>query len=197
MAFILATPHSSAFLSPGVPVTREPTSSLNSVRYSNACESIIPSPAIFTSAGFVPSSSGPLGAGRLSALAVHAPPKQNPNAITVTPTNTPRICSLLAPLAQSNSITHSDAPPPFGFFGLSTLASSEFAISNHIPSRTSILKIANSSLPLLWELCASAFRFSSFFANSTFRTVHIQQHFSTCLFTHFPPRPTLPASPSC
>src|SRR5713226_4643621 len=109
MAFIFATPHSSALLSAGDPVTREPMSSLSSVRYWNARESIIPSPAIFTSAGFVPSSSGPLGAGRLSARAVHAPPKQNPIATTVTATNRRRICSLLAPLAQSNSITHSDA----------------------------------------------------------------------------------------
>src|SRR6267378_7185771 len=107
MAFILATPHSSAFLSAGVPVTRDPMSSLSSVRYWKACESIIPSPAILMSAGFVPSSSGPFGAGRLSARAVHAPPKENPSATT--PAKTRRIRFLLMPFAQTDSITVSDA----------------------------------------------------------------------------------------
>src|SRR6267143_2735356 len=97
MAFILATPHSSAFLSAGVPVTRAPMSSLSSVRYWKACESIIPSPAILTSAGFVPSSSGPFGVGRLSARAVHAPPKENPIATTAASAKTRRISSLPAP----------------------------------------------------------------------------------------------------
>src|SRR6266568_1747464 len=109
MALILAMPHSSAFLSPGVPVTREPTSSLNSVRYSNACESISPSPAIFTSAGFVPSSSGPFGAGLLSARSVCAPNPHRPSVTTATPVKTLRIHPLLAPLAHTNSTTHSDA----------------------------------------------------------------------------------------
>src|SRR5467141_1388305 len=97
IAFILATPHSSAFLSAGVPVTRDPMSSLSSVRYWKACESIIHSPAILMSAGFVPSSSGPFGAGRLSARAVHAPPKENASATTPTPAKTRRISSLPAP----------------------------------------------------------------------------------------------------
>src|SRR6266403_2252443 len=97
MAFILATPHSPAFLSAGDPVTRDPISSLSSVRYWKACESIIPSPAILTSAGFVPSSSGPVGAGRLSARAVHAPPKENASATPPTPAKTRRISSLPAP----------------------------------------------------------------------------------------------------
>src|SRR6266576_2814916 len=97
IAFILATPHSSAFLSTGVPVTREPMSSLSSVRYWKACESIIPSPAILTSAGFVPSSSGPFGAGRLSARAVHAALKENPSATAATPVKTRRIRILLTP----------------------------------------------------------------------------------------------------
>src|SRR6266704_1189590 len=109
MALILAMPHSSAFLSPGVPVTREPTSSLNSVRYSNACESISPSPAIFTSAGFVPSSSGPFGAGLLSARSVCAPTPHRPSVTTATPVKTLRIHPLLAPLAHTTSTTHSDA----------------------------------------------------------------------------------------
>src|SRR6266566_737037 len=108
IAFILATPHSSAFLSAGVPVTREPMSSLSSVRYWKACESIIPSPAILTSAGFVPSSSGPFGAGRLSARAVHAPPKENPSATAAAPAKTHRIRLLLTPFAQTDSITVSD-----------------------------------------------------------------------------------------
>src|SRR6266576_3707424 len=108
IAFILATPHSSAFLSTGVPVTREPMSSLSSVRYWKACESIIPSPAILTSAGFVPSSSGPSGAGRLSARAVHAPLKENPSATAAAPAKTRRIHILLTPFAQTDSITVSD-----------------------------------------------------------------------------------------
>jgi hypothetical protein len=37
-------------------------SSLSSVKNSNACEFISPSPAIFTNAGSVPSSDGPFGA---------------------------------------------------------------------------------------------------------------------------------------
>src|SRR5712692_9374986 len=127
MAFIFATPRSSALLSAGDPVTREPMSSLSSVRYWNARESIIPSPAIFTSAGFVPSSSGPFGAGRLSARAVHAPPKQNPIATTVAATNRRRICSLLAPLAHTNSITHSDDAIRF----LSAVARNRFPGLHH------------------------------------------------------------------
>src|SRR3984893_53701 len=60
MARILAMPQSMAFCASGVPVTRAPTLSLSSVKYWNACEFIMPSPAIFVSAGLVPSSSGPL-----------------------------------------------------------------------------------------------------------------------------------------
>src|SRR5882762_10021018 len=109
MAFILATPHSSAFLSAGVPVTRAPMSSLSSVRYWKACESIIPWPAILTSAGFVPSSSGPLGVGRLSAHAARPAPKENPSATTATAVKTRRIRFLLTPSAHPNSTTLSDA----------------------------------------------------------------------------------------
>src|SRR6266700_1423794 len=108
MAFILAAPHSSAFRSEGDPVTRAPMSSLSSVRYWKACESIIPSPAILTSDGFVPSSSGPFGIGRLSARAINAPLKEHPSATTATPANARRIRFLLALFAQTNSITHSD-----------------------------------------------------------------------------------------
>src|SRR5438132_7577425 len=111
MAFILATPHCSAFLSAGDPVTREPMSSLSSVRYWKACESIIPSPAILTSAGFVPSSSGPFGTGRLSACAVHGPPKHNPNAATANLSTTRPIRILLTPLPQTDSLTLSAALP--------------------------------------------------------------------------------------
>src|SRR5580704_2154623 len=69
IAFILPTPQSTAFCAAGVPVTRPPISSLNSVRYSKACESIVPSPAIFTSAALVPSSYAPLGATSVFAFA--------------------------------------------------------------------------------------------------------------------------------
>src|SRR6266513_1870063 len=105
MAFILATPHCSAFLSAGDPVTREPMSSLSSVRYWKACESIIASPAIFTSAGLVPSSSGPFGAGRLSARAIPAPPQENPSATTATLAKICRIGLLLTPSGHTDSIT--------------------------------------------------------------------------------------------
>src|SRR5215472_14123330 len=46
MDFIFAAPHSSALRSAGVPVTRPPMSSLNSVRNPMAWEFIIPSPAM-------------------------------------------------------------------------------------------------------------------------------------------------------
>src|SRR6266566_4518252 len=105
MAFILATPHCSAFLSAGDPVTREPMSSLSSVRYWKACESIIASPAIFTSAGLVPSSSGPFGAGRLSARVIPAPPQKNPSATTATLAKIRRIGLLLTPSGHTDSIT--------------------------------------------------------------------------------------------
>src|SRR5438445_1584654 len=111
MAFILATPHCSAFLSAGDPVTREPMSSLSSVRYWKACESIIASPAIFTSAGFVPSSSGPFGAGRLSARAIPAPPQENPSATTATLAKIRRICLLPHAFRAQETLSRSrDAP---------------------------------------------------------------------------------------
>src|SRR2546421_10503554 len=105
MAFIFPAPQSCAFRSDGVPVTRAPMSSLSSVRYWKACESIIASPAIFTSAGFVPSSSGPFGAGRLSARAIPAPPQENPSATTVTLAKIRRIRLLLTPSGHTDSIT--------------------------------------------------------------------------------------------
>src|SRR2546427_3655720 len=143
MAFILATPHSSAFLSAGVPVTRDPMSSLSSVRYWKACESIIPSPAILMSAGFVPSSSGPFGAGRLSARAVHAPPKENPSATT--PAKTRRIAFSLClsrrqtlSLCQTrkawNRFRGASAPPyPFGIGEASRPTAGRMALPLPVP----------------------------------------------------------------
>src|SRR6266478_3173081 len=83
MPRILAMPQSTAFCASGVPVTRAPTLSLSSVKYSNACEFIIPSPAIFVSAGLVPSSSGPLN--RSSPSAICAAPR-SPHPSTAVPT---------------------------------------------------------------------------------------------------------------
>src|SRR5262249_44853354 len=81
MDFIFPAPHSSALRSPGEPVTRAPTSSLSSVKNSNACAFISPSPAIFTSAGMVPPSLGPFPA----SLSARTPPAQpNIPATTVT-----------------------------------------------------------------------------------------------------------------
>jgi hypothetical protein len=59
--FILASPQLRAFWSCEEPVTRAPMSSLSSVRYSNAWESIAPFPAILTSPDFVLSPSALLG----------------------------------------------------------------------------------------------------------------------------------------
>src|SRR6266403_94827 len=70
----------------------------------------IPSPAIFTSAGFVPSSFGPFADGLSLARTVQAPAPKKPNATTATPAKTPRIAALLAPFARTDSITLSDAP---------------------------------------------------------------------------------------
>src|SRR5713101_8101535 len=118
MAFILATPHSSAFRSPGVPVRRAPTSSLNSVRNWNACELSNPSPAIFTSAGFVPSSCGPFGTGFSFAHNVCAPLRQTPSAKTAAPRKTVRIpISPCATTAHKNSTTLSDAAAANPFHG--------------------------------------------------------------------------------
>src|SRR5215472_109696 len=108
MDFIFAAPHSSALRSAGVPVTRPPMSSLSSVRKPKACEFIIPSPAIRVRAGFVPSSSGPLGAVRLSALS-GAPAALRQAATTANFTKTRCISSLLAPLALNKTTMHSDA----------------------------------------------------------------------------------------
>src|SRR5712692_6829999 len=118
MAFILATPHSSDLRSPGVPVRRAPTSSLNSVRNWNACELSNPSPAIFTSAGFVPSSSGPFGAGFSFAHNVCAPPRHAPTAKTAAPPKTGHIpISPCATTAHKNSTTLSDAAAANPFHG--------------------------------------------------------------------------------
>src|SRR5216683_1799523 len=172
MAFILATPHCSAFLSAGVPVTRAPISSLSSVRYWKACESIIPSPAIFTSAGFVPSSSGPFGAGRLSARTIHAPLTELPSITTAALAKTPRIRFLLAPFAHINSTTLSNAPAAIQFLRTClSLLSYEISILNPLSSSLQALR--------------------------AYRAVHIRQRGRSHLFTHLRPRPTLPARPSC
>src|SRR6266446_1332341 len=70
----------------------------------------MPSPAIFTSAGLVPSSFGPFAAGLSLARSVQAPAPKKPTVTTATPAKTPRIAALLAPFARTNSITLSDAP---------------------------------------------------------------------------------------
>src|SRR5437660_548859 len=182
MAFILATPHCSAFLSAGDPVTREPMSSLSSVRYWKACESIIASPAIFTSAGFVPSSSGPFGAGRLSARAVHAPPKQTPGATTQASKR--RIRFLLAPFTRTNSITLSDAPAAIRFL--------QFFSALLCVRRLPRPGLGVSALYFLLSSCRFTTLSLAFDA-----WVHLRQLPCIPLFTHFPPHPTLPRRPSC
>src|SRR5277367_83187 len=108
MAFIFATPHSTAFCACADPVTRAPTSSLNSVKYWNACESIIPSPAIFTRAGFVPSSLGPFAVDCSSARAASAAT----NATAAIPTKILRIpCS---PCASRKISAHDSTTPSDG-----------------------------------------------------------------------------------
>src|SRR5260370_23130539 len=181
MAFLLATPPSSAFLSAGVAVTRDPMSSLSSVRYWKACESIIPSPAILTSAGFVPSSSGPFGTGRLSPRAVHATPKENPIAATATPAKTRRIRFLLTPFTQTNSTTLSDAPASIRFLPLNCFLSS----GSFLPLCT---------LRFLCPLCKILCFFSRHPPHSA---VHIRLRARSHVFTHSCPRPKLPPRPSC
>ena len=181
ITFILAAPQSSAFRSDGDAVTRAPMSSLNSVRYWNACESIIPSPAIFTSAGFVPSSSGPFG--RLSARAVHAPPRQNPSAANAVPASTRRIRFLLRAFTQTNSITLSDALPAFRF--PCALSTGNFSLRS---LRTASTPTGSGCL------CVSL---PFFFANSGFRSLHIAKPSFSHLFTRLLLRPKLPARPSC
>src|SRR5437016_1308312 len=182
MAFIFPAPQSCAFRSDGVPVTRAPMSSLSSVRYWNACESIIPSPAIFTSAGFVPSSSGPFGAGRLSARAVHAPPKQTPGATTQASKR--RIRFLLAPFTRTNSITLSDAPAAIRFL--------QFFSALLCVRRLPRPGLGVSALYFLLSSCRFTTLSLSFDA-----WVHLRQLPCIPLFTHFPPHPTLPRRPSC
>src|SRR6267142_1385042 len=75
----------------------------------------MPSPAIFTSAGFVPSSFGPFAAGLSLARSVNACAPKNPIVTTAIPAKTPRIAALLAPFARTDSITLSDAPAPIRF----------------------------------------------------------------------------------
>src|SRR5438876_3454806 len=182
ITFILAAPQSSAFRSDGDAVTRAPMSSLNSVRYWNACESIIPSPAIFTSAGFVPSSSGPFGAGRLSARAVHAPPKQTPGATTQASKR--RIRFLLAPFTRTNSITLSDAPAAIRFL--------QFFSALLCVRRLPRPGLGVSALYFLLSSCRFTTLSLAFDA-----WVHLRQLPCIPLFTHFPPHPTPPRRPSC
>src|SRR4029077_21156638 len=113
MARILAMPQSMALCASGVPVTRAPTLSLSSVRYWKACEFIIPSPAILTNAGLVPSSSGPL---KLSfARAITAQARLKPNTEIPRLTKDLRIRSIPPRLLGALQTITSDARDWFRF----------------------------------------------------------------------------------
>src|SRR5205823_12846324 len=105
--------------------------SLNSVRKLKACEFMIPSPAMRARAGFVPSSSGPFGAGRLSARSGSA---ANPRAaVTVNNLRKTRcISSLLAPAGAHQDYHLSDAlcSPPFQPFHSNTEHPAASALSS-------------------------------------------------------------------
>src|SRR5882672_2502159 len=79
----------------------------------------MPSPAIFTSAGFVPSSFGPFAAGLSLARSDQAPAPKNPIVTTATPARKRRIAALLAPFARPDSITLSDVPAAIRFLRVS------------------------------------------------------------------------------
>src|SRR5882762_10342280 len=79
----------------------------------------MPSPAIFPSAGFVPSSFGPFAAGLSLARSVQGPAPTKLIVTTAIPAKTPRIAALLAPFARTDSITLSDVPAPIRFLRVS------------------------------------------------------------------------------
>src|SRR5260370_17579425 len=89
------------------------------------------------------------------------------------------------------------APATIGFPGaLHALPAAEFRPRVLLPLSPESIKPAKSSLPLLCELCLSAFHSSSSL-HSLFGSVHIPQPSCSLPFTQFPPRPKLRARPSC
>src|SRR5713226_7606419 len=113
MPRILAMPQSTAFCASAVPVTRAPTLSLNSVKYSNACEFIMPSPAIFASAGLVPSSSGPLKRSSARASPTHARLKPRTGIPTLAANF--RIRSSPRRRSAHHRLSRQTPPPSLGF----------------------------------------------------------------------------------